>query len=81
MGHEHASQDRPTTRKLQSCGSEPLRRAGTIIGIICIAAAVLAFVSGAFRMVLAVARANVGLYEALLLGILGLVIVLTSRRW
>jgi hypothetical protein len=51
-----------------------------IIGTICVAFAVLWFVSGAVRIGFMVARANVGLYEAIILAALGLALVISSRR-
>jgi len=45
-----------------------------------LAVAVLIFVLGAARIGFVVARATVGLYEAIIIAALGLVLFLTSRR-
>jgi len=50
------------------------------LGIICIAVAGLTFLGNALRMGFLMARANVGLWEAVILAVLGLGLILTSRR-
>lgn len=57
-----------------------MKRTLWIVGIISIAFAVLWFVSGIVRMGLAVARANIGLYEAVFIAVIGLVLIVISRR-
>jgi hypothetical protein len=57
-----------------------LKRAALTIGIICFVFAVLWLVSGAVRMGFVVARANIGLYEAVILAALGLALIVSSRR-
>jgi len=50
------------------------------VAIILLALAVTVFVLGAARIGFVVARATVGLYEAIIIAALGLVLLLTSRR-
>lgn len=57
-----------------------MRRASLAIGTICVAVAALWFVSGAVRMGFMVARANVGLYEAIFVAVIGLAMILVSQR-
>lgn len=57
-----------------------LKRALLAVGTICVAVAALWFVSGAVRMGFMVARANVGLYEAIFVAVIGLALILVSRR-
>ena len=48
--------------------------------IVLLALAVTVFVLGAARIGFVVARATVGLYEAILIGMIGVVLLLASRR-
>ena len=57
-----------------------MKRAALTIGTIAVVFAALWFVSGAVRMGLMVARANIGLYEAILVAVIGLVLIIFSRR-
>lgn len=57
-----------------------LRRALLTFGTICILFAALWFVSGALRMGFMVARANIGLYEAVFVAVIGLLLIIFSRR-
>ena len=57
-----------------------MKRALLTIGTICILFAALWFMSGALRMGFMVARANIGLYEAVFVAVIGLVLIIFSRR-
>ena len=57
-----------------------MKRGTWVLGIVVIVFAVLWFASGALRMGVMMLRANVGLYEALILAVLGAILLLTSRR-
>ena len=57
-----------------------MKRAQRTVAIILLALAVTVFVLGAARIGFVVARATVGLYEAIIIAALGLVLLLTSRR-
>ena len=57
-----------------------MKRALLTIGTICVLFAALWFVSGVVRMGFMVARANIGLYEAVFVAIIGLVLIIFSRR-
>ena len=57
-----------------------MRRAQRTVAIILLALAVIVFVLGAARIGFVIARATVGLYEAIIIAVLGLVLFLTSRR-
>jgi hypothetical protein len=57
-----------------------LKRLALTIGTISVLFAALWFVSGAVRMGFMVARANIGLYEAVFVAVIGLVLILFSRR-
>ena len=57
-----------------------MKRAAVIVGIICIAFAALWFLSGAVRIGFMVARANIGLYEAVFVAVIGLALIVSSRR-
>ena len=57
-----------------------VKRILRIIGIISIAFALLWFISGAMRMGFMVARSNIGLYEALFVALIGLVLLFISRK-
>ena len=59
---------------------EEMRRAQRTVAIILLALAVIVFVLGAARIGFVIARATVGLYEAIIIAVLGLVLFLTSRR-
>ena len=57
-----------------------MKRAAVFVGIICIAFAALWFLSGAVRIGFMVARANIGLYEAVFVAVIGLALIISSRR-
>lgn len=57
-----------------------MKRALVIVGTLCIAFAALWFVSGAVRIGFMVARANIGLYEAVFVAVIGLALIIGSRR-
>ena len=50
------------------------------IGIVIIILAALSFILSTARVAFMVARANLGLWEAVIIAALGLVLVLSSRR-
>ncbi len=57
-----------------------MRNTQQMAALALLAVAVLIFVLGAARIGFVVARATVGLYEAIIIAALGLVLFLTSRR-
>jgi hypothetical protein len=57
-----------------------VKRSTWILGIILVIVALVWFASGALRMGVLMLRANVGMYEALILAVLGLAVMLSSRR-
>jgi len=57
-----------------------VKRVLMTIGLISLVFAVLWFVSGAVRMGLMVAKSNIGLYEAIFVAVIGLALILISRR-
>ena len=57
-----------------------MKRALLTIGTIAVLFAALWFASGVVRMGFMVARANIGLYEAVFVAVIGLVLVILSRR-
>jgi hypothetical protein len=57
-----------------------VKRAAVIIGTICVVFAALWFLSGAVRIGFMVARANIGLYEAVFVAVIGLALIIGSRR-
>jgi len=56
------------------------KRALMTAGIISLLFAVLWFISGVVRMGFMVARANVGLYEAIFVAVIGVALILIGRR-
>jgi hypothetical protein len=61
-------------------GGGYVKRAAVTIGTICIVFAALWFISGAVRIGFMVARANIGLYEAVFVAVIGLALIMSSRR-